>query len=193
MATGPDLRTSTEAWLTAGGPHHTVLSTALTAEHLDDLAEMTGTELVLIDADTTIRGLPTGAALEPGVPPAGAGVLMGLLAGTGGRDLPAAHVVEWRGCMRKLLTTFVAGSLALTLAACGGDDDSAGDDGGGDKGTIGVAMPTKSSERWIADGNNIKKQLEDAGYKVDLQYAEDDIPTQVNQVENMMTKGATSS
>jgi L-arabinose isomerase len=41
----------------AGGPHHTVLSTALSAEHLDDLAEMTGTELVLIDADTTIRGL----------------------------------------------------------------------------------------------------------------------------------------
>jgi len=53
----PDLRTSTEAWLTAGGPHHTVLSTALTAEHLDDLAEMTGTELVLIDADTTMRRL----------------------------------------------------------------------------------------------------------------------------------------
>jgi putative multiple sugar transport system substrate-binding protein len=74
------------------------------------------------------------------------------------------------------------------LAACGGDDDSAGgaEDG---KGTIGVAMPTKSSERWIADGNNIKEQLEDAGYSVDLQYAEDDIPTQVSQVENMVTKG----
>ena len=43
--------------MTAGGPHHTVLSTALTAEHLDDLAEMTGTELVLIDADTTVRSL----------------------------------------------------------------------------------------------------------------------------------------
>ena len=53
----PDLRTSTEAWLTAGGPHHTVLSTALSSEHLDDLAEMTGTELVLVDADTTVRGL----------------------------------------------------------------------------------------------------------------------------------------
>ncbi|GAA4363206.1 L-arabinose isomerase [Nocardioides caricicola] len=53
----PDLRTSTEGWLMAGGPHHTVLSTALTAEHLEDLAEMTGTELVLIDADTTVRGL----------------------------------------------------------------------------------------------------------------------------------------
>jgi L-arabinose isomerase len=51
----PDLRTSTEAWLTAGGPHHTVLSTALTSEHLWDLAEMSGTELALIDADTTTR------------------------------------------------------------------------------------------------------------------------------------------
>ena len=75
--------------------------------------------------------------------------------------------------------------MALSLAACGGGGDS----GSGDKGTIGVAMPTKSSERWIADGNNIKKQLEAAGYKVDLQYAEDDIPTQVSQVENMVTKG----
>ena len=53
----PDLRTSTEGWLMAGGPHHTVLSTALGAEHLEDLAEMTGTELVLIDADTTVRAL----------------------------------------------------------------------------------------------------------------------------------------
>ncbi|HET7387423.1 MAG TPA: L-arabinose isomerase [Nocardioidaceae bacterium] len=51
----PDLPTSTESWLTAGGPHHTVLSTALTPEHLQNLAEMTGTELVLIDANTTPR------------------------------------------------------------------------------------------------------------------------------------------
>jgi L-arabinose isomerase len=53
----PDLRTSTESWLMAGGPHHTVLSTALTPEHLDDLAEMTGTELVLVDATSTTREL----------------------------------------------------------------------------------------------------------------------------------------
>jgi L-arabinose isomerase len=53
----PDLATSTESWLTAGGPHHTVLSTALTSEHLVDLSAMTGTELVLIDAGTTPRGL----------------------------------------------------------------------------------------------------------------------------------------
>ncbi|MEU6158588.1 L-arabinose isomerase [Streptomyces sp. NPDC047130] len=51
----PDLRTSTESWLTAGGPHHTVLSTALTSEHLDDLAEMLKVELALIDAGTTTR------------------------------------------------------------------------------------------------------------------------------------------
>ena len=87
--------------------------------------------------------------------------------------------------MRKVLTTITAAALALGLAACGGGDGGEG----GDKGTVGVAMPTKSSERWIADGNNIKKQLEAEGYKVDLQYAEDDIPTQVSQVENMVTKG----
>lgn len=51
----PDLRTSTEAWLTAGAPHHTVLSSAIGAEELDDLAEMLGVELLVIDADTTIR------------------------------------------------------------------------------------------------------------------------------------------
>jgi L-arabinose isomerase len=51
----PDLRTSTEAWLTAGGPHHTVLSTALTTEHVLDLAGILGTELVVIDSETTMR------------------------------------------------------------------------------------------------------------------------------------------
>ncbi len=51
----PDLSTSAECWLTAGGPHHTVLSLALTSEHLWDLSEMTGTELALIDASSTPR------------------------------------------------------------------------------------------------------------------------------------------
>ena len=58
-----------------------------------------------------------------------------------------------------------------------------------DKGYVGIAMPTKSSARWIDDGNNMVKQLQKAGYKTDLQYAEDDIPTQVSQIENMMVKG----
>ena len=58
-----------------------------------------------------------------------------------------------------------------------------------DKGTIGISMPTKSSARWIADGDNIAKTLKAKGYKTDLQYAEDDIPNQLAQIENMITKG----
>ena len=58
------------------------------------------------------------------------------------------------------------------------------------KGTVGIAMPTKSSARWIDDGNNIVKVLKERGYNTDLQYAEDDIPNQLSQVENMVTKGA---
>ncbi|MET7420273.1 L-arabinose isomerase [Dactylosporangium sp. NPDC005555] len=51
----PDLSTSAESWLTAGGPHHTVLSFAVGTEELQDLADMTGTELLVIDGDTTVR------------------------------------------------------------------------------------------------------------------------------------------
>ncbi|MCP3374205.1 sugar ABC transporter substrate-binding protein [Bradyrhizobium cajani] len=59
-----------------------------------------------------------------------------------------------------------------------------------DKATVGIAMPTKSSARWIDDGNNMVKVLKERGYNTDLQYAEDDIPNQLSQVENMVTKGA---
>ncbi len=58
-----------------------------------------------------------------------------------------------------------------------------------DKGTIGISMPTKSSLRWIADGDNMVKSLKEKGYKSNLQYAEDDIPNQLAQIENMVTKG----
>src|ERR1700753_2761496 len=58
------------------------------------------------------------------------------------------------------------------------------------KPTVGIAMPTKASARWIDDGNNIVKVLKERGYNTDLQYAEDDIPNQLSQVENMVTKGA---
>jgi putative multiple sugar transport system substrate-binding protein len=67
---------------------------------------------------------------------------------------------------------------------------SAGDALAQSKPTIGIAMPTKSSARWIDDGNNIVKVLKERGYGTDLQYAEDDIPNQLSQVENMVTKGA---
>jgi putative multiple sugar transport system substrate-binding protein len=55
---------------------------------------------------------------------------------------------------------------------------------------VGISMPTKSSERWISDGNSMVKAFEEMGYKTDLQFAEDDIPNQVAQIENMVTKGA---
>lgn len=57
-----------------------------------------------------------------------------------------------------------------------------------DKGLIGIAMPTKSSARWIADGDNMVKAFKDKGYRTDLQYAEDDIPNQLAQIENLITK-----
>jgi putative multiple sugar transport system substrate-binding protein len=57
------------------------------------------------------------------------------------------------------------------------------------KGYVGIAMPTKSSSRWISDGNSMVKQFKAAGYKTDLQYAEDDIPNQLAQIENMIVKG----
>ena len=58
-----------------------------------------------------------------------------------------------------------------------------------DKGTIGIAMPTQSSARWISDGHSMVEQFKAAGYASDLQYAEDDIPNQLAQIENMIVQG----
>ncbi|MGK4594147.1 multiple monosaccharide ABC transporter substrate-binding protein [Amycolatopsis sp. w19] len=93
----------------------------------------------------------------------------------------------------KLATLAVAVGLGAALTACGSSQKSVDQQaaaGGAAGGLVGVTMPTKSSERWIHDGDNIKAALEKLGYQVDLQYAEDDIPTQVNQIENQITKGA---
>jgi putative multiple sugar transport system substrate-binding protein len=87
--------------------------------------------------------------------------------------------------MTNLKTTLSAVALAATMAAAAVSGAFAQG-----KGTVGIAMPTKSSARWIDDGNNIVKILKERGYGTDLQYAEDDIPNQLSQVENMVTKGA---
>jgi putative multiple sugar transport system substrate-binding protein len=87
--------------------------------------------------------------------------------------------------MIKPKTTLLALALASLAAAA-----SLGGALAQDKATIGIAMPTKSSARWIDDGNNMVKVLKARGYNTDLQYAEDDIPNQLSQVENMVTKGA---
>ena len=87
--------------------------------------------------------------------------------------------------MTSLKTTLSAVALAATMATTAVTGAFAQS-----KGTVGIAMPTKSSARWIDDGNNIVKILKERGYGTDLQYAEDDIPNQLSQVENMVTKGA---
>ena len=88
----------------------------------------------------------------------------------------------------RLVQIAAATALAVTLSACGSAEKTVDQKGGSSEGAlVGVTMPTRSSERWIHDGDNIKKALEGKGYKVDLQYAENDIPTQANQIENQIT------
>jgi putative multiple sugar transport system substrate-binding protein len=94
----------------------------------------------------------------------------------------------------RIAASAVGLAVALSLTACGSSEKTADKNANAPADAagalVGVTMPTKSSERWIADGNNVKSALEKLGYKVDLQYAENDIPTQVNQIENQITKGA---
>ena len=103
--------------------------------------------------------------------------------------------------MRSTTTFAVAAGAALVLglAGCGGGGAGSGADGGAAAGgggeapedlTIGVSMPTETSERWIADGAAVEGGLEEAGYQVDLQFAADDIPTQSQQIDQMITQGA---
>jgi len=55
---------------------------------------------------------------------------------------------------------------------------------------VGVSMPTKDLQRWNQDGANMQALLEAAGFEVDLQYASNDVQTQLSQVENMINSGA---
>lgn len=86
----------------------------------------------------------------------------------------------------------VTGILALAVTACEGE--GAGSDGPDGEAapedlTVGVAMPTQTYERWLTDGSTIEEGLEDHGYNVELQYADDDIPTQSQQIDQMVTEG----
>jgi putative multiple sugar transport system substrate-binding protein len=81
---------------------------------------------------------------------------------------------------RHFLATTVAGAVALTSGVALAEG----------KGLVGISMPTKSSTRWISDGESMVKEFNALGYETDLQYAEDDIPNQLAQIENMVTKGA---
>lgn len=108
--------------------------------------------------------------------------------------------------MKKVIALILVVVLTLGLAACGTSttsNDTAkttdtaatsastakAPEATADGKLIGVAMPTQSLQRWNQDGENMKKQLEEKGYKVDLQYANNDVNTQIQQLENMITKG----
>lgn len=88
--------------------------------------------------------------------------------------------------MKKGLSILIVSMMVFVLAACSGGNNSSTS---GENGTVGISMPTKSMERWVNDGSNMKKEFEAIGYGVDLQYAEDVIENQVAQIENMITKG----
>ena len=103
---------------------------------------------------------------------------------------------------KKLMTLLLSMSLFGTLGGCSITTDISGvsnddvqasseskENTTEDSKTIGILMPTKSSERWINDGNDMVEELQKLGYKTDLQYAEDVVETQVSQAENLITKG----
>lgn len=88
--------------------------------------------------------------------------------------------------MKKFTWAIAIMILAVILSGCGNDSEGAS---GEDSKTVGLSMPTKSSERWVKDGENMKAEFENLGYEVDMQYAEDVVENQVSQIENMITKG----
>jgi putative multiple sugar transport system substrate-binding protein len=81
--------------------------------------------------------------------------------------------------MKRLFLKTLIAAMALPMIGIAHADD---------KGLVAVSMPTKSSARWIADGQNMVKDLQAEGYTTDLQYGDDDIPNQLAQIENMVTK-----
>ena len=54
---------------------------------------------------------------------------------------------------------------------------------------VGVSMPTQDLQRWVQDGENMQKELEENGYEVMLNYAANNVAQQIADIENMITKG----
>jgi len=77
--------------------------------------------------------------------------------------------------------------LIFAAGGCAGDESAT--ESAPDRGTIGIAMPTKDSARWIADGDNMVKQFEALGYRISLQYADNDVQKQISQLNGMISAG----
>ena len=85
--------------------------------------------------------------------------------------------------MKKIVSILLVLLLATSMIFAGGKKDTKSAN------KIGVSMPTQDLQRWNQDGANMKSKLEAAGYTVDLQFAQNDIATQISQLENMITGG----
>ncbi|NUM46078.1 MAG: sugar-binding protein [Anaerolineales bacterium] len=79
---------------------------------------------------------------------------------------------------------------AATEVADTGEEQPAGETTSEEVKLVGISMPTKTSTRWISDGESMVAAFEALGYDTDLQFADNDIPNQLAQIENMVTKGA---
>jgi putative multiple sugar transport system substrate-binding protein len=89
--------------------------------------------------------------------------------------------------MKRLALLMVLMMALTTVDAC---SDQTAQQPGGEKRRIGVSLPTQSLQRWNQDGDNMRSSLEAAGYEVDVQFGGDnDVPTQINQIENMIASG----
>jgi putative multiple sugar transport system substrate-binding protein len=82
--------------------------------------------------------------------------------------------------MKKIITVLLVVALLFSMAACAGAKN--------DK-FVGISMPTQDLQRWNQDGANMKEKFEAAGFKVDLQYANNEVATQVSQIENLISAG----
>ena len=109
--------------------------------------------------------------------------------------------------MKKTLALILAACMSLSLVACGGGDKSntppAGGSNatsqtgggsqqpsaGGETKTVGIAMPTQSLERWNRDGAYLDEQFKAAGYNTIVTYSDNKNDQQVNDIQNMLSKG----
>jgi putative multiple sugar transport system substrate-binding protein len=94
---------------------------------------------------------------------------------------------------RRILVGAIAVSTAIAMSACGsgrGGTGTASKSSGNAGALVGISMPTQTDPGWKRGGDVAAAALRKAGYTVDIEYANNDIPTQVQQISNMLTKGA---